>query len=307
MTRRGRDFERAVWAFARTLDPSVEVLFDHRIRDTDTGKFRQCDAWITTTFGKHWPVSILVSCKDRRKSGKKLDSGDIGTFRDEVRSTRANVGVIYSNTGFTKPALEKAEANAITCCRLYQREPADTPDVLCFEQFACSQRIQLGLQTHHRESRLKKWNDVFVMEAKDRDGDAIVLDLLCDAFKRGEEKAVAQARETGSFPPDWETEISIKVHELSEDVRLRLLCKWSRYRARVEAHLIDGSWCLSSGSFRGKISVPPISMKDTHPGEGWTEISDADLALPARSALAIRYAPDVKRTLREEIGPTALV
>jgi len=302
----GQDFEQAVCEFARTLDASAEVLFNHGIPDRDTGKLRQCDAWINTSFGQYWPLSILLSCKDRHKSGRRLHSGDIGAFRDEVRSTGANLGVIYTNTGFTGPALEKARVNRITCCRLYQHEPADIPTLLCFEQFACGQSTALVLQTDLQESRLKTWNDLFEIEPEQCGRDATVLDLVCDAFRRGEETVVTEASEAGTFPHDFETQISIKLEAIDGNVVIRLLCTWNRYRARVEAHFVNGSWCLSTGSFRGTIAVPPISMKDAHPGEGWTEISDADLALPARSALAIRYAPDVKRALREEIGPTAL-
>lgn len=307
MKKPGRDFEAAVYEFARSLDPSAEVLFNHGIRDRDTGKLRQCDAWINTSFGQHWPLSILVSCKDRRKSGRRLHTGDIGAFCDEVRSTGANVGVIYTNTGFTGPALEKARANRITCCRLYQHEPADIPTVLCFEQFACGQKIRLVLQTDLQESRLKTWNDLFGLEPGQCRPGATVLDLVCDAFTRGEETVVKEAGEAGTFPRDFKTQIPIKLEAIDGNVVIRLLCTWNRYRARVEAHFVDGSWCLSTGSFRGAIAVPPISMKDAHPGDGWTEISDANLALPARSALAIRHAPDLRRALREEVGPAPLV
>ena len=60
MSKPGRDFEEAVYAFANTL--KAEVLFDHQIPDRDTGELRQCDVWINAKFGEHWPLSILVSC-----------------------------------------------------------------------------------------------------------------------------------------------------------------------------------------------------------------------------------------------------
>src|SRR5437870_2697652 len=95
----GRKFEEAVYAFAKALDASAEVLFDHKVKDRDTGESRQCDVWINAKFGGHWPQSIIVSCKDHKR---KLHSGDVGTFCDEKRSTNATMGVMYSRSGFTK-------------------------------------------------------------------------------------------------------------------------------------------------------------------------------------------------------------
>jgi hypothetical protein len=93
MIKPGREFEEAVYTFAKALDPTAEILFDHSVLDRDTGKPRQCDVWINAKFGGHWPISILVSCKDHNR---KLHVGDIGAFCDEVRSTGASTGVISS-------------------------------------------------------------------------------------------------------------------------------------------------------------------------------------------------------------------
>jgi predicted helicase len=127
--RPGSEFEEAVYHFAQKLDPSAEVLFNHSVPDRDTGEPRQCDVWINAKFGGHWPLAILVSCKDHKR---KLHSGDIGTFRDEVRSTGASTGIIYSRADFTEPGLRKAQANGFPCCRIYQREPADIPESFFF-------------------------------------------------------------------------------------------------------------------------------------------------------------------------------
>ena len=36
--RPGREFEEAVYAFVNTLDPSAEVIYDHRVLDRDSGQ-----------------------------------------------------------------------------------------------------------------------------------------------------------------------------------------------------------------------------------------------------------------------------
>ena len=171
MARRGEDFERAVHAFVQTLDPTAKVLFDHKVCDRDTGTFRQCDVWIEARFGRHLPMSILVSCKDH---ARKLDIGEIGTFCDEVRSTSATMGVIFSRAGFTKQALDKAKVNRLACCRLYQGEPADLPGIVWFDEFVCNQAISLRMLSGLNGHDIRVWNDVFDLTC--HDGGPKVLD-----------------------------------------------------------------------------------------------------------------------------------
>ncbi|MCF7956642.1 MAG: restriction endonuclease, partial [Phycisphaerae bacterium] len=124
MTGSSKQFEKDVWAFANTLSTSAEVLFDHKVMDKDTGSQRQVDVWINAKLGNHIPISILVSCKNYKR---KLDITHIESFIAEVHSTSASTGVIYSSSGFTKPALKKAESHGMACCRLFRNEPTDIP------------------------------------------------------------------------------------------------------------------------------------------------------------------------------------
>lgn len=188
-----RDFEEAVFAFVKTLDPSAEVLFNHKVPDRDTGTLRQCDAWINAKFGGHLPISILVSCKDY--NSKKLDIGDIGTFCNEVRSTGASTGVIYSHIGFTQPALDKAKANGLSCCRLYRNEPADIPQVISISQFVCTLNVEFKLVTDLRLSNFKTWNDLFDVYVKTPDGDKTILDIIIINIADMEDKACERVRE----------------------------------------------------------------------------------------------------------------
>ncbi len=303
MAKLGREFEEAVYTFAKVLDPSAEVLFNHSVPDRDTGNPRQCDVWISAKFGGHWPLSVLVSCKDRKKSGRKLHSGDIGTFRDEVRSTGASTGVIYCNVGFTKPAIEKAKANGIACCRLYQNEPADIPDSIWFEHFACNTSVMLILETDVRDSKFETWNDLFDIEIESDDGSASVIDIISTAFADGENKAILEVKETVSFPPDWRTDLAFKVDAIDEELQIQVWGRCKRYRARLEATLLDGSYCLSDESFRGSQTGPSIDVKSAHPGESWTEITDKDFVPPSNRIVAFLSGGDVETALREGYGP----
>ena len=294
--RPGLEFEEAVYRFAKTLDPKAEVLFNHSVPDRDTGEPRQCDVWINAKFGGHWPLSILVSCKDHKR---KLHSGNIGTFRDEVWSTGASTGVIYSRAGFTKPALRKAQANGYSCCRIYQNEPADIPASICFEHFSCSPRIRLALLTEVPRSTLKTWQDIFIL----RQGESTILDGICMAVREVEEQAVRRTRSTGAFPPDWSRDLTFLPDRYGEPIRMRVLCTWKKYRARLEATLLNGSYCLNDSSFVGSQSGPSLDTQGEHPGEAWTEVTDSDFAIPTNSVLAILYRGNVKEALQKKLGP----
>ena len=85
MARKGKQFEDAVHRFAKAINPEAKVFFDHHVPDREAGTPRQCDVWIETTIGNHWPIAIYVSCKDYRR---KLDISHIDNF---IRETQANV------------------------------------------------------------------------------------------------------------------------------------------------------------------------------------------------------------------------
>jgi hypothetical protein len=307
MQKPGYEFERAVYAFVEALDPTAEVLFNHKVRDRDTSTLRQCDVWINAKFGGHWPLSILVSCKDH---SRKLDIGDIGTFCNEVRSTGASTGVIYSSSGFTRPGVAKAKANGISCCRLYQDEPPDIPDSVWFEHFACTQSVKLALGTDLRGTRFATWNDLF--ELKGDDTDTTVLDLIFEAFIEGGDRAASEfkelaKRERGALPQDWGTELRFTVDGLAEEIRIGVWGHWKLYSARVEASLLKGSYCLTDRSFKGEQIGPSIDVKGSHPGEHWEEITDGDFAPPLNMTLTVLHHPSgVKEQLRVEMGPRKL-
>lgn len=292
----GSEFEEAVFKFAKSLDPQAEVLFNHSVPDRDTGEPRQCDVWINAKFGGHWPLSILVSCKDHKR---KLHSGDIGTFRDEVRSTGASTGVIYSRAGFTRPALLKAQTSGFPCCRIYQHEPADIPASIYFEQFACSTQIALAIIEMVPDDTSIIWDDIFSINHED----GTVLDLICKVIADAERNALDKIKITASFPPDWAMDLQLSDDKSSDSIKIRVFGHWKKYKARMEATLLDGSYCLSNKSFQGTQFGTWIDTQSAHPGEAWTEIKDADFSMPTNRVIAILYQGKAKDALQEQLGP----
>jgi hypothetical protein len=304
MTKRSKQFEVAVRKFVEALDPSAEVLFDHKVPDRDTGTLRQVDVWVNATYGGHIPISILVSCKDYRR---KVNIAHIGTFCDEVRSTGASTGVLYSSSGFSRAALAKAKSNGLACCRLYQDEPADIPECLILSWYLCSPTTALELIEPLPLEGFRTWGDVFNMEVSNETGKATVLDVIADQFRQHEAEAVEASGASGQFPGDWIAEHTFKSPSgRVQTLRIRLRAHWRRFRGKVEAHLLNGSYCFSNNSFVGSQAGPAVDMLGPAPGPGWEEIDTTSDPLPKSLGFAIRYSGDVRGALLQGLGKELL-
>lgn len=304
MPKAGREYEQAVYTFAQTLDPSAEVLFDHYVPDRDTGTPRQCDVWINAKFGGHWPLSILVSCKDH---SRKLDIGDMEKFAGEVRSTGASTGVIYSRAGFSQPALDKAKANGLSCCRIYRNEPADLPSSLfLLDQFQCTLNWQLNLIANLEALGLVIWNDLLDMDSGRKDKHHTLLDVIASAFFDKQKKSLHLAQAARRLPSDWKTDLQFQFDQSEEVVRVEVLGIWRRYRASLEAVLLHGSYCISGNSYVGEQVGPSVDTWSKHPGAGWLEITEEDFQFLGNqivSSLCWSDVNDLKAELKEGLGP----
>jgi hypothetical protein len=293
--RLGLEFEQAVYNFSRTLDSNAEVIFNHHTPDRDTGELRQCDVWINANFGGHWPLSILVSCKDHRR---KLNSGHIGTFINEVRSTGASTGVIYSRSGFTEPAIRKAKANGLSCCRFYQNEPADLPEILYFQYFACVPQIRLSPISDFFDDSIQTWNDLFSVNLKN----CSILEKLCSTFIETEERAVKESKNLKFFPNDYKFGLPLYSDESGEKFEITGFIHWKKYRALTEATLLNGSYCVSNNIFHGTQMGPRIYLKGQPLDQSWIEIDSFDIVLPEKHVIAVVYHGKVKEALLQYYG-----
>lgn len=298
----GYGFERAVYDFASRLDPKAEVLFDHKVPDKDTGTPRQCDVWINARFGGHIPISILVSCKDH---GRKLDVGDIGSFCDEVRSTRASTGVIYARSGFTKPALEKAKANGLSCCRLYLNEPGELPESLVTPCFLSNPRIAIAVKSALGIPRIScgvPLNEIFNVPLTLPDGEAgLFLDVILSCFYEQSHESVKEAIEADRLPREWHWELYLG------DLKTELFCtvllhgSWKHYRSLAKATLLNGSYCLTDSSYFGWVFSPKIHRFNANPGDEWEQIEE-DTPFPTK-AMIIPMMREIRQLVIDYFGP----
>ncbi|MHC4085545.1 MAG: restriction endonuclease [Planctomycetota bacterium] len=293
-----KQFEKDVWRFVKTLDQTAEVLFDQKIADKDTGSLRQVDAWINAKLGGHIPVSILVSCKNHRR---KLDITHIESFAAEVRATRASTGIIYSSSGFTKPAIKKAKSYGLPCCRLFRSEPGELPKSLVFWHYACYPRVRLNIPDTEvkklMEKNIRDWSSLLRIRTTERN---FLVDEVAQEFAKHEDWCIQQSRINTDcvVPQDWKVECTISSNEdPSLEFKLHLIGYWEIYRARLEYYILNGSYCYSNKSFVGSIVTPTLDTQGSHPGSGWEPIKrDEIFSSPIQTAFIFGHG-DIKEKL----------
>lgn len=282
MAVKGKAFERAVHAFASKLLPNAQVLFDHKRPDVDTGTPRQVDVWIEGHLAGHFPISVHVSCKDHTR---KINITQMGTFIDEVRSTGASTGVIYSRRGFSKPAVAKAQRHGISCCRLFENAPADIPEVVWLSQYYCTPTFQLDAPSHAEMRDRRDWGDVFDLVVGD-DGET-TLDVLDKVYDLSQSSALREVAR-GRIPGPQSQRVDFRPVDASQPFHLILTTYYLVYRGKMEAHMIDGSYCVSNGGFQGTISGPAIDLRSASPGPGWDRVDATEEMNVAGIVMATR-------------------
>jgi hypothetical protein len=290
------EFEAAVSSFAHSLDPEAEVFFDHTVAGRASGEPLRCDGWIDANFCNRWPLSILASY---HQGGGEVSAEDITTFLAEIRAAGANTGVMYSRTGFTPSALQTGQQNGIVCCRIGQNGPAELPEALYLEQFACLPQVRLTLLELSSNLMVFTWGDVFELDHER----GKILDHVSNVIAESEASAVEMMKLTASFPEDWEMEIHFAFTDSLEYLKMRTNGYWKKYKARLAATLQNGSYCVDNATLQATQSGPGIDSHSARSGEAWTEIKDEDPALPARISITVLNHGKWQDQLQAQLGP----
>lgn len=104
MGKAGTEYQELVSLVAKALDPNAEIKMGQWIEGPDGN--REVDVKVRGALdGK--PHFILIECKDWKK--RPVDIQEIDKLDSKRRDLSANAAMIYSNSGFTKKALRKAE------------------------------------------------------------------------------------------------------------------------------------------------------------------------------------------------------
>jgi len=301
---RWKEFEDAVTKFVTALDPKAKVTANVKLPDAHTSKPRQRDVWIEANVCNHFPLKVLISCKRLKR---KMDQQDIDAFNGELISSEARLGVLYSYSGFTSNAIEKAKKLGISCCRLFDNEPADIPDSLVFvESYCCTPRISVSVMAPlDQQWNLTTWNELFSLQFEDDGSPMFAIDAIVRSYHAGEKEAVSQASKT-FFPSNWARILTcIKEEPIKKTIKIIIRGSWNAYEGRLEAHLLKGSYNFSSGEFLGSLSTPSVDTQSSHPGPGWTllKIPPRNSTMKPIRGLFIMSGGNAKETLLEQLGP----
>jgi len=117
---KGISFEKAVAAIQKMVDPTANVAHNERIRDRH-GHLRQFDVVIRTKVAGRRILGV-IECKDLKK---RVGTPEVDAFVTKARDVNANIALIVSRRGFTKPALEKAKDYGIGMLSLLPKDPQD--------------------------------------------------------------------------------------------------------------------------------------------------------------------------------------
>ncbi len=296
MTADWKKFEEAVAAFLQAADPRAKVLHNVKLPDIHTRTPRQRDVWIETTYGGHIPISILVSCK---RLSSKLDQQDIDAFVGELRSSTAHLGVLYSYSGYTEPAIAKAAAIGIACCTLYEDRAPDIPEVLFFSAFCNTEAFRLSM-TGDPGNALQTMNDIFDIPVSTPNGIKSALEVLAQEYESN--RGIALSNLDPANLPTWSSEIEIEHHHLPRPIKLGLLSQWKRYQARMESWLVNGSYSFSNRNFKGSIATPAIDRLGPHPGPGWKPVEMDQPLVQTNVISCFLHGGDLVGRLRESLG-----
>ena len=173
------------------------------------------------------------------------------------------MGVVYSYSGYSKAAITKAKAKGICCCRLYQNESPDLPEALPFQTYYCTPCVTIALIDDPPDPAwsVATWQDLFAIKIDTPNGKKSVLDAMDATLLDGQAKALAHdLLPDHPFPADCRTIFQID-EAGRKPIRIGMDLRWHFYRGKVEAQLLNGSYSVTDGEFKGSQLGPIISLR----------------------------------------------
>ena len=281
-------FEKSVKKFLDALDSKAKVIHDKKTIDNDTKELRQRDVWIESSVCGI-PIKILVSCK---YLNKKLNVSHIGTFVEEINSSEADKGVIYSKSGFSKNAFMKAKKHKISCCELYQDQPPSIPDVLILSRYLYKTLPSLLVIKKSRD--ISNWMELFELKIK---SNIFLIDRLVEIYEEMEGYALKKENLINRFPRTWYREEKIQDFAGGETV-FNLTLGWRFYEADFAGHVVSGSYDFSKNNFTGCQIGPTIDLTGVSLDSGWNLLNEIPVNVKNRLIVGLTR-PDFKKSLLE--------
>lgn len=287
-----REFEKAVAEFHRSLDPNARVEHDVRLPDKQTGSPRQRDVWIE---GKVSGIQVkaLVSCK---RYQRVVDSGDIDRFYGEFLNSGAHIGLLYSYSGFSRPALEKAKKLDIPTYTLFSGEPNRIPQRIEFYWLLTLPEYTIDAGGDFKKLGVDSW-DALLDLSPPGEAESVVESCANELVAR----ARAERTPAGlTIPVNIRTHRMLKPSESEEPcASFGVRCRWKAYISKQEAIRLSGRYSFGEQTFEGTQTSPPIDTLHP-PGEGWELVeSGQKIPLPVGTVVLAKEAKNICETIRQ--------
>lgn len=268
-----RLFEIAVKQFLETLDSALIVTHDYKEPDLHHGGLRQRDVWIQGPLFGLFEAAILVSCKRWKR---KLTSKHIDDFSAEIASSRAQIGVIYSYSGFTEPALKKAKVLGVSCCRLFENEPPELPESLLFRAFYCIPNWHLNVDNFVAPDwPFTSIGGLFRYTFFHAGKNQVLLDFIEQQVQAALHGTIQRSQSSRELPKPYEIQIVIDNEDPDlSPLTLRVRGTFSCFQGKIEAFRASGTYEITHERFRGTFILPSFTPSVFDPGPEWTKLEE---------------------------------
>ncbi len=173
------------------------------------------------------------------------------------------MGVLYSRSGFSAPAIRKAKANGVSCCRFFENEPArGLPESLVVPHFIAVLRLKWVFPANF-DAKLT-WGEFFDLKSNQ----FTLIDLVLKKLHELESEQISKAQHSGGIPANLAIDFS-----LSTGTTFRVEGHWRFFQAVLEAYLLEGEYVVTAEKLSASITSPLIDLHSANPGPGWKEIS----------------------------------
>lgn len=149
-------FEKAVAAMQAKMESKTTVTHNEKLIDR-SGQARQFDVVIRGKMAGHEILGV-IECKDTKRP---VALPEIDAFNTKTREANANIKLIASKNGFTKPALAKARDFGIGTISLLPTDPKNTRFSVGFYWYAREfkwDKVEMRLFFKAQKTPIKSFN-----------------------------------------------------------------------------------------------------------------------------------------------------
>jgi hypothetical protein len=299
MPKKGDEYQEIVGAVQRALDQGADV----RVGAWEQGPDGRRDRDVQVRGTRHGrPFFTLVDCKDWRRP---VGIGAIDALESKRRDLAADLAVVFSNSGFTRPAIRKATRVGIDCASALVAGHKRVRPILEREFVAPRLSVdRYSIEVFFPKEFAASFPATTDMQDLTTQGLPVVnwiqgksAELL--RLHPGNFHIVA----TYAFKQPTEFDLS-RVPLLLTGLRLRLWCSKKWYAQRVSVDVSTGLY----DHITGKVVIPdqqsyllgPFSFKDWHEVDAQTVEDEPELA-PGEFSLKMTLMNPVRGVPRKAV------